>query len=658
MTMRGDRWAWWLAGLVAACASPEAPPPAVVASGAAIVNGDIEPGWPGVGALTLDDPGLGYAGAFCTGTLIAPRWVLTAGHCVDNADFGGLLPAELVWFYMGPDANPGFDGERPRDGRFVPAARLIPHPLWAQDVRDAHDIALVQLAEPVGDVETFPLNDARLEGLEGRDTFYVGYGVTHGIDQLGGGIKRSTTLPILRVRPVSYYSGAETTGICFGDSGGPGFLRLGGRWVVAGVNSAGTGQNPENPCLGASIHVRVDAELAWIRSTMGREGGDCRRDPGVCQCAAACLPSGVCDDRACGRRLDCLESIACFDACGDDLACLDCAEDIAEPAYPDVVAVYECSDFACGVTQDVLRDACVRASCGDQLAACGDPGVEPPPPPPPPARACVDAWRCTLDCGGAIDRRCASACAEPGAVDFRALTACLETRCGDARGDPAAWSLCGARRCAAEWTACVPPQTCGIDGGDCGDDACLPVPWGGRQCVPTANRGEGERCDPRPAPLGTDCADGRVCTHDGRCARACLRDRHCADGETCRLDATPVPGLGACAACADADRDGVCADQDCDDGDPATLPGAEEICGGGDEDCDGEVDEACAPLPPPEPPPAALDGGPGDDAARAPLDEGESALGLHGRGCRSAPGGGPWWLLAPAAVFLRRRRSV
>ena len=45
------------------------------------------------------------------------------------------------------------------------------------------------------------------------------------------------------------------------------------------------------------------------------------------------------------------------------------------------------------------------------------------------------------------------------------------------------------------------------------------------------------------------------------------------------------------AAAVDADRDGSPADEDCDDDDSRTYPGAPETCDGVDNDCDGETDE-------------------------------------------------------------------
>jgi len=56
-----------------------------------------------------------------------------------------------------------------------------------------------------------------------------------------------------------------------------------------------------------------------------------------------------------------------------------------------------------------------------------------------------------------------------------------------------------------------------------------------------------------------------------------------------------TPGAPNPPCCADADGDGhddvTCGGDDCDDSDPAVHPGATEQCGGGDEDCDGLIDE-------------------------------------------------------------------
>ena len=47
--------------------------------------------------------------------------------------------------------------------------------------------------------------------------------------------------------------------------------------------------------------------------------------------------------------------------------------------------------------------------------------------------------------------------------------------------------------------------------------------------------------------------------------------------------------------CTDADGDGACATDDCDDGNAAVHPGATEVCDNGiDDDCNGAVDSADA----------------------------------------------------------------
>jgi photosystem II stability/assembly factor-like uncharacterized protein len=109
---------------------------------------------------------------------------------------------------------------------------------------------------------------------------------------------------------------------------------------------------------------------------------------------------------------------------------------------------------------------------------------------------------------------------------------------------------------------------------------------------------------------------------------------------------------------ADLDLDGAFACEDCDDADPDAFPGAEEICGDGvDQDCDGE-DAECPPEeePPEDTDPPQQDTESPDDPA---VEEEDTAPEAKGCGC-SAPLGAPgaaWLVLVPLAAALRRRRS-
>ena len=56
------------------------------------------------------------------------------------------------------------------------------------------------------------------------------------------------------------------------------------------------------------------------------------------------------------------------------------------------------------------------------------------------------------------------------------------------------------------------------------------------------------------------------------------------DGGSTAADDTATPPV-------DADGDGFAASDDCDDTDASVHPGADELCNGVDDDCDGDVDE-------------------------------------------------------------------
>ncbi|HOX44304.1 MAG TPA: trypsin-like serine protease [Myxococcota bacterium] len=218
-----------------------------------IVGGSTYDGLPAVGALVYNGQ------AHCTGTLIAPRKVLTAGHCVSG------FSASKMQFVIGPDIwSPQAT---------IRASALQAHPNYNPNTI-ANDIGLVTLASdaPVAPMAVLDQMDS---SWVGTDLFFVGYGVDNGNNQSGAGTKRAVWMRISRVEATNFRYEDAGKNTCNGDSGGPAFFRdADNNYIVVGVTSYGDAY-----CTQYGVDTRADAYLAFLGVSGTGGGGGGAEDP-------------------------------------------------------------------------------------------------------------------------------------------------------------------------------------------------------------------------------------------------------------------------------------------------------------------------------------------------------------------------------------------
>jgi secreted trypsin-like serine protease len=216
------------------------------------------------GVLTTDFPDCVAVGSgsnwCCTGTLVAPNVVVTAGHCVA----GGC--ANRV--FVGPDVT------KPRDGKVITVTTAEAHPKYGS-ASDKFDIAVLVL----GDDAPVPPRAMATKAMVRKATSarVAGYGNTD-VNSTGGyGQRRMVDVPMASddarfgADPrTEFVAGAPflDRDSCNGDSGGPAYVRSRRKWYVAGATSRAT-VGSVRPCGDGGIYTKVHSYAEWVRSVPG-----------------------------------------------------------------------------------------------------------------------------------------------------------------------------------------------------------------------------------------------------------------------------------------------------------------------------------------------------------------------------------------------------
>jgi hypothetical protein len=261
-----------------------------VASGVGAVTwGEPDNGeHPNVGTLLFIQNGVGYFS--CTGTMIAPRVMLTAGHCVEGQD--EVNNFTVVRFE--DEALSGIGNYGSLLDWFAAEWRavetVIPHPLFSDYAAfpDTYDIGVVILAEPYYPSNGFgtlpPLGF--LEGLRGQEKRgheVVGYGRQGNLPpfEQNDYEKYKGIVNVLEVNSRISGNGTQSVklsnnpgtggGICFGDSGGPTFYK--DTNMIIGVSSFLWAKN--SYCIGNGFSFRTDVPAAqdFLADVLAQYGG-------------------------------------------------------------------------------------------------------------------------------------------------------------------------------------------------------------------------------------------------------------------------------------------------------------------------------------------------------------------------------------------------
>jgi secreted trypsin-like serine protease len=269
------------------CCGPVTHAAAAGAATGRVINGAAAAtAWPFMVAIANAKIDNAFDAAFCGGTLVHPGFVVTAAHCVVDAETGEPIPADFINVVAGTNRLTGVGAAR------IGVSRIIPNPDY--DPRGflgvVNDIAILQLADTLAlaPVRLARATESHLVNA-GRAAVVLGWGQVNPVALIFPDDLQEAQVPILSNetcaatlgllfkpepmlcagRLASTPDAADGVGTCFGDSGGPLLVSDGEVWTQVGITSWGfecaSDRSPD-------AYTRVSQYADWVDSVLDVAG--------------------------------------------------------------------------------------------------------------------------------------------------------------------------------------------------------------------------------------------------------------------------------------------------------------------------------------------------------------------------------------------------